>query len=437
VQVEQKAINAVSKEITITVPAEQVSKAYDKYLRKASKSIAIPGFRPGKAPLAMVERQHADTIMDYFYKDYVDEVFDEAAREHDIRYLLFPEVKDITWEKGQDMTLKIEVEHEPTIEFKQLDGLEIPHHPQSLDEEIDKYLANLKQENGRMIDVETAEADDAVDLEISFKHGNESYTKTGTMYAGTGAGFRSLEGLVGCKTGDTLELAIRGKALKLVTKDAGMPLENDFEYPCQVMVNSVMRIQYPELDDEFAKDMDFENMEQMRAKLAEDMKLHNEHLNINIDNYSVIQKLYIDNRFDLPHKTIEYLAEQETEKVPNPEYRKYYAYQYKMQIAQEMISMYVMHNLKKAMPIELTDEMLEEYITHEAILEDKSVEAYKTANAEDMKDGQFREAAENYFILRKIATGSSFFIPEPEKEEAIPEAEITETLNEESQTEGE
>jgi len=99
VQVEQKAINAVSKEITITVPAERVGKAYDKYLRKASKSIAIPGFRPGKAPLAMVERQHADTIMDYFYKDYVDEVFDEAAREHDIRYLLFPEVKDITWEK--------------------------------------------------------------------------------------------------------------------------------------------------------------------------------------------------------------------------------------------------------------------------------------------------------------------------------------------------
>lgn len=434
-QVEFKPINEVSKEITITVPAERVNKAYEKYLRKAAQKITIPGFRPGKAPLSMVERQHAESIMDYFYKDFVDEVFDEAAVEHDIRYLLFPEVKDIVWEKGTDMILKIEVEHEPTIDFKQLEGLSVPYQPQTLDEEVDKYLSTLVQENGHMVDVEAAENDDMVEVELSFKHGADSFTRTAVFYAGEMAGFRSLPGLLGAKTGDKLELKIAGKAIRLASKDAGLPLENNFEYPCSVVVNSVARIKYPELDDEFAKDMEFDSMEQMRAKIAEDMKLHNTELNIDMENAGIIGKLYQDNKFALPMKTISYLAEQETQKVDNPEYRKFYEYQYKMQIAQEMISMYILHNLRRVMPMEISEEMTETYLRHEAILEDKSLEAFKEANKEQLGSEEYKDAAQNYFILRKIAESSSFFVPEPEAEAEIPEAETLPNETEKPQAE--
>ncbi len=67
---------------------------------------------------------------------------------------------------------------------------------------------------------------------------------------------RSLEALVGAKTGDQLETKIPGRAIKLATKDSALPLENDFEYGVKLMVNSITRMEYPELDDEFAKDMD-------------------------------------------------------------------------------------------------------------------------------------------------------------------------------------
>ncbi|PKN72013.1 MAG: hypothetical protein CVU50_08995 [Candidatus Cloacimonetes bacterium HGW-Cloacimonetes-3] len=429
-QVEFNQVNAVTKEINISVPADQAGKAFEKYLRKASRDIAVPGFRKGKAPLAMVERMHADTIKDYFLKDYVDEVFDEVAQENDIHFLLFPEVKDLSWEKGEEMKIKIEVEHEPTLEFKQLEGLSIPHKPQLLDEEITKYLQDLIQENGHIIDVETAIADDQVLVDITFKHGSESYTKTGTLFAGTGMHNRSLEELVGCKTGDVVEAKLAGKTIMLVTMDASTYLEKEFLYPCSIMVSSVSRMEYPALDDEFAKDMEFDSLEQMKAKIAEDMSLKNEHVNINIDNYSVITKLYVDNNFDLPHKTIEYLAEQEAGKIDNPEYKKFYVYQYRMQIAQEMVSMYIMNNLRKAIPMEVTDEMVEEYIIHEAILEDKSAEAYKEAYKDDLNSDNYKSAVQNYFILRQIATSSDFVIVEPESEEEIPETEALETTEE-------
>ncbi len=429
-QVEFNQINAVTKEINITVPAEVTAKAYEKYLRKASRDITIPGFRKGKAPLAMVERMHADTVKDYFMKDYVDEVFDSVAREHEIHFLLFPEVKDLVWEKGSDMNIKVEVEHEPSLEFKQLEGLSVPRQPQFLEDEVEKYLDGLVKENGHIIDVETAIEDDQVLAEISFQHGSDSYTKTGTLFAGTGMHNRSLPELVGCKTGDVFEVKLPGKTIMLVTMDASTNLEKEFMYNCKVMVNSVSRMQYPEIDDEFAKDMEFDNLEQMKAKIAEDMKLKNEHININIDNYAIITKLFVDNNFDLPHKTIEYLAEQEAGKIEVPEYKKFYIYQYRMQIAQEMVSMYIMNNLRKAISIELSPEMMDEYITHEAILEDKSAEAYKEAYKGELEQEHYVNSAKNYFILRQLAATSSFFIPEPETTPEIPEVEAQETTEE-------
>jgi FKBP-type peptidyl-prolyl cis-trans isomerase (trigger factor) len=75
------------------------------------------------------------------------------AEEHDLHYLLFPRSKGNELGKSQDMTLKIEIEHEPELEFKQLEGLTVPHKPQLLEDEVVKYLEQLRQENGRMIDV--------------------------------------------------------------------------------------------------------------------------------------------------------------------------------------------------------------------------------------------------------------------------------------------
>jgi len=430
VQVDFNQVNAVTKEINVSIPAETVDKAYEKYLRKASRSIEVPGFRKGKAPLNMVERLHAESLKEYFYKDYVDEVFEEIGKEHDLHYLLFPEVKEVNWEKGQEMTLKIEIEHEPTLEFKQLEGLTIPHKPQLLEDEVTKYLEQLRQDNARIIDAESAIKDDMVMMEISFAHGSDTYTKKGVIFAGDGMNNRSLEALVGCKTGDTIESKLKGKAIMLAVSDTKLPLEHEFEYDCQIMVNSITRRQIPELDDEFAKDMEFDSLTLMKEKISEDMRLKNEHININVDNYSIITKLFVDNNFDLPTKTIDYLAEQEAEKIDKPEYRKYYLYQYRIQIAQEMVSMYILNNLRKAMPIDISEEMMEEYIIHEAILEDISAEAYKEANKDELNRDSFKQAAQNYFILRGIAAKSEYIIAEEPAEEEISDAETVENTEE-------
>jgi len=90
--------------------------------------------------------------------------------------------------------------------------------------------------------------------------------------------------------------------------------------------------------------------------------------------------------------------------------------------------MYILNNLRKQVEMEVTDEMVEEYITHEAILADYTVEAYKEKNKEELASESYRDGVKNYFILRNIASTATFFVPEPE-----PQPEATET----TETEGE
>ena len=429
-QVDFNAINAVTKEINITIPAEDAEKAWTKYLRKAAKQVDVPGFRKGKAPLSLIERMYSDSLKDYFFKDSVSDFFDQATQEHQINYLLFPDVKDVQWEKGSEMTIKVEIEHEPELEFKQLDNLDVPHNPITLESEVDKYLEELRQQGGRVIDVEEAIENDHLEVELSIQVGDEKITANANMFAGSNPPRRALPELIGKKTGDVVEAKMDGSSIKLIAQDAKIDLDNDEQYALSIMVNSVSRVQYPELDDDFARDMEFEDMAAMRTKISEDMRLANEHKNIDIKNYAIVGKLYVDNKFDLPNKTIEYLATQEAEKHPMKEYHQFLQYQYRMQISQEMVTMYILNSLRKQVEIEITSEMTEEYIEHEAILADMTVAAYKEKNKEELASDGYKLGVQNYFILRKLAETANYFIPEPEETEAqIPETE-TEAVEE-------
>lgn len=422
-QVEFNAINAVSKEIIITVPADEATQAWEKFLRKAAKQVEVPGFRKGKAPLSLIERSHGPMLTEHFLKDSVSDFFEAAAKEHDINYLLFPDVKDVQWEINSDLMIKIEIEHEPVLNFAQLDHLDVPYNPITLDSEVDKYLEELKQNSGTVIDVEQAQENDHVSVELTITLAGEELVRNASFFAGSYPERRALPELIGKKVGDTLDKEISGTDIKLVSRDASLNLSNDTAYPVKIMVNSIERMQYPELNDDFAKDMDFDDMAAMRAKISEDMRLANEHKNLDVMNYAIVSKLFVDNNFDLPMKTISYLAEQEAQKHPNREYHKFFEYQYRMQISQEMVTMYILNQLRNQIEIDITDDMVEEYIKHEAILADNTVDAYKEAHKEEIATQEYKNGVRNFFILRKLAETANYFVPEPEKQDEIIEAE--------------
>lgn len=421
-QVDFKQINAVSKEITIQVPAEVVAKAWEKHLRKTARDAEVPGFRKGKAPLAMVERMYADRMEEYFVQESVADYFDAASKEYDITYLLFPDVKDVKWERGSDMVIKIEIEHEPEIDITQTDGLTVPYEAITVESEVERNLNELVQQNGRVVDVDEAMENDSVEVEYTLTIADTQIKLNATLYAGENPVSRALPELIGKKTGDVVEAELNGTSIKLTSRKPSLELDNETMYPLSVMVNSISRVQYPTVNDDFARDMEFDSLAAMQAKMAAELSLITEHKDINAQNNAIIGKLFMDNKFDFPMKTINYLANQEAEKSPYPEYRQYIEYQYQMKVMQEMVGIYVLNNLRSKVEIEISDEMLEDYIKHEAIIADNTVEAFKENNAEEIVNDEFLISAKNYFILRKMAETANFVMPEPEAKEEIEDA---------------
>jgi len=414
VQVEIKQLNAVNKEVQITVEAERAMKSYNKFLGKASKEVSVPGFRKGKAPLAMVERMYADRVIDLFYKEMVDECFDAACEEHGIHYLHYPNVKDITWEKDQEMQIVVEIESEPIVEFKQLTGMQVPCTLIELDDEIDKYIESLRKENSLMNDVEDSiQKGDEVEAEITILVDDESKVFNNVhinLEAETNAFL--VDKLENKNIGDVVEMTMSGTdAIVLLEMDG---LSHEATYPVKMMINAILRKTIPELNDDFAKDLEFDNVADMRAKISVELSPGVEHRNINIRQHAYITKLFIDNPFPLPERTLDYIVQKETEKVTDARWKRFYEYQVKMQVSQEMISLYVMNNLKSINEVEITEEAKSDFIAHLAILEDMSAEQFVDKRKSYIESNRFAEELKDYILLTQL-TAQNEYIPVSEE----------------------
>ncbi len=425
-QTEFKQINATSEEIILTVETERVDAAYQKYQLKSAKQLEVPGFRKGKAPLQMVTRMYGEKIKDYFEKDFVDEVFAEAVREHDIKFLLYPEVKEIQWEQGSEMKITLEIEHEPELEFKQLENLRVQFLPLVLEQEVEKFIQHLASEHATIQDVDAAAEGDSVAGLLSFELDGAAQTLEASLKAGDLQAEHYPAKLIGARTGDKFEADLDGLTIKM-SADLPEQLEPDEEhqYACVLEISSITRSVVPSIDDEFAKDMDFADLDEMKAKIADDLKARVEHTNIDGEHTAILAKLYTDNPFQLPPKTLRYIASQELNQI-DERYRQMLQQYVIEKVMKDMTTMYIGQALHKQAGQELTDEMIDSYVEHQAILSDMTPGAFREKRGEIIEGEDFRDSALIYQILRGIAATSEFVEPEPEAETPEEKTDATE-----------
>ncbi len=434
-QTDIKQISPTVQEVTITVEAEKTGEAYQKFLQKSAKRFDVPGFRKGKAPLAMVERLHGERIRGLFEEDFAIDVFNEASQEHKLSYLLHPTVNELSWNEGEDFKVVFELEKEPKVEIASLEGLKIPFKPMLLEYQVDTLVENLARQSGTIQDVEAAEVDDLIDGNLSLEHEGQAQEINVNIKV-----FREAEDMVdkleGLKTGDKLELELKGEDIMgyAVLDDSNQfDIDPEKTYPCTLEVNSVTRLVIPEADDEFAKDMDFADMAEMKAKIADDMREKVEHRNQEGQHSAILAKLYKDNPFELPRRTVSHVIQQNLENY-SPEHQQILQEFVVQKTVSDMANMYLINALVERYELEATDEMIDAYIQHMAILEDISPGAFREKNAEFLTSEYFKDDALAYHILHDIATKNEFVEPEPEPQEPeTVEAEKTDETNEEEQ----
>ncbi|WP_310525653.1 trigger factor [Nocardioides sp.] len=254
--------------LTIEVPFEELKPSLDKAYKKIAQQINVPGFRRGKVPPAVIDRQVGrGAVLDEAINEIVPQKYAEAMQENSLEPLAQPEIEVTKFEDNQTLEFTAEVDIKPDFELPAYDALEAKVDDIELsDVEVEEQVQALRERFGTLVDVERAAADgDFVTIDLTAaKDGDtvEGGEVSGMSYkVGRGGMLEGLdEALVGMAAGDDKTFSSELVGGDLVGEAVDVT----------VTVTAVQEQELPELDDEFAQlASEFDTVEELTADVKE------------------------------------------------------------------------------------------------------------------------------------------------------------------------
>ena len=275
VQVEKLEKNMAK--LTVEVSAEDFKAAIKKAFNKNKNRFAIPGFRKGKAPQAMIEKMYGEGV---FYEDAADEAINasyaEAMKESGLDIVSRPEVTIEKIGKDEPFVYSALVAVKPEVTLGQYKGVEVEKADASVSaEDVEAELKKVQEQNARLLTVEDRGVEDGDQTVIDF----EGFVD-GKGFEGGKAedypltiGSHSFidtfeEQLIGKKIGEECEVNVTFPTEYHAADLAGKPAT------FKVTVKEIKVKELPELNDEFASEVsEFDTLDEYKKdvekKLAE------------------------------------------------------------------------------------------------------------------------------------------------------------------------
>lgn len=258
-----ETLNPTRVKLTVEVPFEELKPSLDAAYKKVAAQVNIPGFRKGKVPQAVLDRQgYRGFALDEAVNEVLPRAYGEALQENDLEPLGQPEIEVTKFEDNAALEFTAEVDVKPEIKLPAYDGLEAEVEDITLtDEDVEEQIGALRERFGTLKDVERAAADgDFVTIDLVAKKDDEvveGAEVSGMSYkVGRGGMLDGLdEALVGMAAGDekTFESELVGGEL------VGEAVQ------VTVKVTGVQEQELPEFDDEFAQlASEFDTAEELR-----------------------------------------------------------------------------------------------------------------------------------------------------------------------------
>ena len=258
-------------ELHIAVDSAKFNAAVSAVYQKQVKNITVPGFRKGKAPKAIIEKMYGAGV---FYEDAINDlipvVYPEALEESKLDVVGQPEF-DIVSIDENGLVLSAKVYVKPEVEIKDYLGIKVEKEAAFVtDDEIDREINTVRKRNSREIEISdrAAEMEDIANIDyegfcdgVAFEGGKgEKYDLT----LGSGSfipGFE--EQIVGKNVNDEFDVNVTFPEEYHAADLAGKAVI------FKVKLNALKKIEYPELDDEFAKDVsEFDTFDEYKSDVA-------------------------------------------------------------------------------------------------------------------------------------------------------------------------
>ncbi|MCI5157809.1 MAG: trigger factor [Candidatus Electrothrix sp. AUS1_2] len=305
-------VSELARKVTITLPAEDVAKELEKKYNELRKEVNLKGFRRGKVPMSILKKSFKSRVEPEVAEKLVQDTYFDAVEEKKLNVIVHPEIQETAFADDGTFTYVAMVEVKPEFELSEYKGLEIAKPSTEVtDAEVDKKIEELRRSKAvlRSADDDHAVAmDDIVTIDFQGFHNekalkevrNENFSvDMGTGYLGEDFEER----LLGTKKGESVLY------------------ENEFpaDFPNPVMAGKTIEFKVdikgikerikPELDDEFAKDIDEKHatLADLRDAIAAALKEAKESALEGDLNDRIMQKLLeLNSELPPPQRTVAY-----------------------------------------------------------------------------------------------------------------------------------
>src|SRR5687768_3727815 len=321
IEITTKKSEGVERLLAVSVPVETVRTAEDQAARKYASRVRLPGFRPGKAPPAMVRKKFGDAIRQEALESLVQEAYKEVVEREKFKLAGQPHVHDVQFAEGKPLTFDLHLEVRPEIKLARTSGFRVTRAmPAISDDQVTEQIENLREQRATWTPIEERPAPQdmvTVELATADENGEIPEGKEYRLVLGTGQAIPGIEEVImEAKPGETVERPVRWP------DDFPDEEQRGKTKMVRVTVRDVKRKSLPPLDDALARDVgDFDSLDAMMKAVREDLERHAERTADADVRQKLIDEILGANPFDVPPTWVNQLvkAYAEAYQVPTDE----------------------------------------------------------------------------------------------------------------------
>lgn len=295
-------ITATKKRLTIEIPAETIEKEIRDSLEKLRRKTTLPGFRTGKAPVEFIEKRFGKDVEQDVLDRIVPHGYAEALKEANITPVANPVLEErVDFKRRQSFSMTLTVEIMPKLENLNYENITVKDIPVSVgDEDVESVLLRQQEEKATYEPSDgPVDMNDLVVLDYSaqaeeLEAKDQVFKVGGSMFSEDFS-----EKLLGKHKGDTVVIETTFPADYPSEKVAGKHLS------LNVAVKDIKKVHLPAVDDELAKDIGFENLEEMKKRIGEEIEKAKKNEVAKIQKAEILKKLIESHEFPVPDSLVE------------------------------------------------------------------------------------------------------------------------------------
>ena len=310
IEITPKRSEGLERFIEVKVPVETVADAENRAAKKYASTVRLPGFRPGKAPPAIVKKRFRDAIRQEVVEQLVQEAFQEVVDREKLKVAAQPHIHHLKFEEGQPLSFELHIEVRPELKLDRVSGFRLSRPPSAVgDEQVQEQLDQLRDQRASWSPVENEKPREGdmvtVQLASAEEDGSFPEPREYRIVIGGGQAIAGVEEVIlTLKPGESTEQSVRWP------DDFPDEKERGKTKAVRVKLDDVKRKSVAPLDDAFAREVgDFDSIAALTAAVRKDLEEHAKRDSDANVRQQVIDQIVGANPFEVPHAWVNSLLE--------------------------------------------------------------------------------------------------------------------------------